>query len=528
MSTFFHRGKLSRKVLIPICALLSMVILCFGILLWNRIMQIEENMAEESARGVSRVFKDCLEFSMSEGVSNFDPVLQKIGQFGKISHPRLIPAPVLETEGKDVPDEWETQVLNTSEAVCGFVDSATGRTYRVSLPVLAQKSCIECHSSAKEGQVLAAVGFRLDTTEWDRSIHNLLKSGALLSLLSFFFILCFIAWITLSVVTRPLGKAVLLAEEVAKGDFTQRLDLNQNDEIGRLASALNDMVAELRRSSEEASRLDGFIKEHLTHSVHDLQALSSSLTEFSMAMASAAEETSSQALVVSSAAEQVDANTSTVAVSCEQMTASIREISNNSTEASSVARNAVGIVQLTNTTIEALGQRSKEIGNVISMINSIAQQTNLLALNATIEAARAGEAGKGFAVVAKEVKDLAKQTAIATEEITESVVAIQTSTTEAVTGIQEITHIMEQVNNIFTTIASAVEEQIATTDEIARNVTESAKGTQEIASNITGVATSATSTSNVATQCLRSAGELNSLAEKLSMLLMQMKSEASA
>jgi methyl-accepting chemotaxis protein len=268
------------------------------------------------------------------------------------------------------------------------------------------------------------------------------------------------------------------------------------------------------------------LEDELTRCVQDLQSASSSMSEVSSTMASAAEETSNQAQVVSSAAEQVNANTSTVAASAEEMTASIREISSNSSEAANVARRAVEMANITNTTIGDLGQQSREIGNVIKVISSIAQQTNLLALNATIEAARAGEAGKGFAVVANEVKELAKQTANATGEITTKIEAIQSSTSEAVTAIQEISQIIGQINDISVTIASAVEEQAATTNEITRNVAESAKGAEEIASNIIGVATAATSTAEGANQSLRSASSVNGIAASLAKLLEQLKSES--
>ena len=267
------------------------------------------------------------------------------------------------------------------------------------------------------------------------------------------------------------------------------------------------------------------VESQLNDAVERLQTSATTLKEVSSTMAAAAEETSNQSAVVSSAAEEVNANMSTVASAAEEMTSSIKEISNNASEAARVSQEAVSVATSTNETINSLGERSEEIGNVIKVISSIAQQTNLLALNATIEAARAGEAGKGFAVVANEVKELAKQTAGATDDITVKIEAIQSTTNDAVRAIGEISNIIGAINDISSTIASAVEEQAATTNEISRNVAESATGAQEIAQNITGVATAANETANGANQNLTAADNLSALASELGNLLNRMQSE---
>jgi methyl-accepting chemotaxis protein len=246
-----------------------------------------------------------------------------------------------------------------------------------------------------------------------------------------------------------------------------------------------------------------------------LSAASDELSANSQQMVSNAEETSTQAGVVSAAAEQVSKNVQTVAAATEEMSASIREIAKNAQDAAKVAGAAVKAAHSTNTTITKLGESSAEIGKVIKVITSIAQQTNLLALNATIEAARAGEAGKGFAVVANEVKELAKETAKATEDISQKIEAIQGDTKSAVTAIAEIGAIINKINDYQNTIASAVEEQTATTNEITRNVSEASKGSAEIAQNIIGVADAAKSTSSGATDTQRASGELSRMASEL-------------
>jgi methyl-accepting chemotaxis protein len=265
---------------------------------------------------------------------------------------------------------------------------------------------------------------------------------------------------------------------------------------------------------------------------HALAEIMSTIGEMAVTIAAAAEEltavsqqlsgnagdTAQQAGAASTTSEQVSANVNVVAASSEEMMASIREISKSATEAARVAKAAVTIAETTNSTIHQLGTSSAEIGKVIKVITSIPQQTNLLALNATIEAARAGEAGKGFAVVANEVKELAKETARATEEIGQKIEAIQNDTQAAVKAIGEVSQIINQVNDISNVIASAVEEQTATTTEIGRNVTEAAMGTNEIATSISGVARSAQATMAGAADTQTSARSLSEMASKLQML----------
>lgn len=322
------------------------------------------------------------------------------------------------------------------------------------------------------------------------------------------------SWLIIRDIVRPLTQTVRILEAVAAGDLTQRLDVASHDEVGDLAGALNQAVEGMRCT--------------LAAIAQTTLALASSAeesTSVSHKMAANAAETSTQASEVSAAAEQVSKNVQSVATAAEQMSASIREIAKNAAGATQIVTEAVQVAETTNTTITKLGESGAEIGNVIKIITSIAKQTNLLALNATIEAARAGEAGKGFAVVANEVKELAKQTANATEDISQKIAAIQNDTREAITAISQIAQIIAQVNDISNTIASAVEEQSVTTNEIGRNVLEAYKGSVKIARNITTVAQAAQDTAEEATMMQNAAGELARMAAELQGVVAQFQYE---
>jgi methyl-accepting chemotaxis protein len=249
--------------------------------------------------------------------------------------------------------------------------------------------------------------------------------------------------------------------------------------------------------------------------VEIVTASSTELNASAESMASAAEETARQAQAVAAAAEEATRNVQTVASSSEEMAASIKEISGRVQEASQVAQRAVKEAASTNEIMKKLGQSSQEIGQVVKVITSIAQQTNLLALNATIEAARAGEAGKGFAVVANEVKELARQTAKATEEIGQKIGGVQTDTETAVKAIVTIGETIGQVNEIATAIAGAVEEQSAATAEISRNSVEAAKGTAEVTQNVANVSTVAAESGRTAADIKTAASSLSQEAERL-------------
>jgi methyl-accepting chemotaxis protein len=321
---------------------------------------------------------------------------------------------------------------------------------------------------------------------------------------------------TLDSVVSPLKDVAATLELLAGGDLTVKLTGEYVGEFKKLSDAVNTLALQVRSAIQQ-----------IGHNTKALVSAAEELNKVSQQMGASAEETAAQSNVVSAASGQVTNNVATVATAADEMSASIKEIAKNTAEATQVATTAVKTAEETNVTIGKLGQSSAEIGQVIKVITSIAQQTNLLALNATIEAARAGEAGKGFAVVANEVKELAKETAKATEDISRKIEAIQNDTKGAVAAIGQIGVVIGQINDIQTTIASAVEEQSATTNEITRNLAEAAKGTTDISHNIVGVAEAARSTTAGAAETQKSAQALERMAAELQALVGQFKYEDS-
>ncbi|HXM63201.1 MAG TPA: methyl-accepting chemotaxis protein [Terriglobales bacterium] len=315
-------------------------------------------------------------------------------------------------------------------------------------------------------------------------------------------------------VSKALNSMIRMVEDLAEGegDLTKRLEIFSHDELGELAKWFNTFLDQIYH-----------IISQVAGTADQVASASEALNTTSQQITANSEETSAQAEIVSKAAQAVSQNLQTVATGAEEMEGSIKEIAKNATEAARAATSAVKVAKSTTATVSKLGESSNEIGQVIKVITSIAQQTNLLALNATIEAARAGEAGKGFAVVANEVKELAKETARATEDISHKIEAIQTDTKAAVDAIASMSGVINQVNDISGTIATAVEEQNATTNEMSRNVSEAAQGSGEITSNIARVAEAAQSTTHGATDTQKAAQQLVEMSTQLRNLVGQFK-----
>lgn len=332
--------------------------------------------------------------------------------------------------------------------------------------------------------------------------------------------------------STPITAMTGAMQDLAEGNHEVEIPArNRKDEIGQMSGAvqvfkenairnkqLEAEQAEQEKHAEEEKRklmhkLANDFDANIGGIVDAVSSASAELNTTAQSMSSISEETSSQATAVAAASEQASANVQTVASATEEMSNSIREINSQVTDASTASKSAVENVRKTSSQMESLAQTADKIGEVISLISDIAEQTNLLALNATIESARAGEAGKGFAVVANEVKALANETGKATEGIAQLISEVQAETKSAVAAIGDIGSVINKLDEISTAIAAAMEEQGATTQEVARNVSEAASGTKEVSSSITGVTEASQETGAAAGQVTSAAGELSKQAE---------------
>jgi methyl-accepting chemotaxis protein len=319
-----------------------------------------------------------------------------------------------------------------------------------------------------------------------------------------------LGWLVSRGISRRVRAVMHVLEGVESGDLTGAVEVRSRDEVGRMGTALNAAIDALRRTVEALGR-----------SAVSVTSSSGQLTGVSRDMSVSAEQVSRQTVVVSGAAEEISSNMQSVAGGAEEMRVSIREIARNASDAADVTTAAVRSAERARATVVKLGASSTEISSVVKLILGIAEQTHLLALNATIEAARAGQAGLGFAVVAHEVKELAREITLATEGIAERIETIQSDGAEAAAAISEISEVIDRISGYATTIAAAVEQQTATTAEIARTVSEAAMGTIQIAASMNDVADAANATSAAVEENQRAADGLLSMSNELADLVDQ-------
>ncbi|HEY8336634.1 MAG TPA: methyl-accepting chemotaxis protein [Tardiphaga sp.] len=376
--------------------------------------------------------------------------------------------------------------------------------------------------------VVLASASTLDTSLKDRSTSSsLMQLGVGLVV-----VLIAIGLIAIAArgIAQPIRACAEFANGIAKGNFDQKLDIEQADEVGVLAGALRMMQGDLTKNIAQRAEDQANGEVERRRGMHELadkfegavgeiiQTVSSASTELEASahtLTATAERAQQVTTMVAAASEEASTNVQSVASATEEMASSVNEISRQVQDSSRIASEAVAQAEKTNERIGVLAAAASRIGDVVELINNIAGQTNLLALNATIEAARAGEAGRGFAVVASEVKALAEQTAKATGEISQQITNMQAATDESVSAIKEIGLTIGQMSEIAATIASAVEEQGAATQEISRNVQQAAQGTQQVSANIIDVQRGATETGSASTQVLSAAQSLSQDSNRL-------------
>ena len=454
---------------------------------------------------------------------------------------------------KNLPDDFERRALESFQkdpALQEFSERemVSGKeVMRYAQPVRVTQDCLVCHGEpvgekgpfgyVKEGMRVGDLrGAFAVTASTEELVSRSTSNSIAIFLLSFLTLLASAIAVYLVIrklVIRPIRKSVELANSIANSDLsTPDLVVESEDEIGEAAAALNTMKNSLRRL------LGG-----ISSGVHTLASAATELTSVSRqtgigattmseranTVAAAAEEASSNTMSIAASMEQSNSNLSAVASATEEMSATVGDISANTGRARAISEQATGQVQTITEQMQRLGQAAQQIGLVTETITNISAQTNLLALNATIEAARAGAAGKGFAVVANEIKELAKQTAEATEDIKARIAGIQSSTGSAISDIGQITAVIKDVGGIVTSIAAAIEEQATVTRDVAGNIAQASIGMQDandrvsqtadasrsIARDIAGVNAAVSEMRESGEQVQSSAQELSKLAEEL-------------
>ena len=446
------------------------------------------------------------------------------GEMGKVANGKALAEQIITTVAKletailiDMPAALETQSQADLDDVDEIIDDL-GEELDQDLELLQKASASEL------ADAMESLGSEV---EGSKGIAWVVFGFGLAGMLGFMIL------VGLSI-TRPIGLLTRVMGELAGGNTDVSVaGQDGSDEVSDMARAVqifkNNTIEKVRLEGEQAATQQRAMEEkrqtmneladRFERQVKEVvDGVSSAATEMqatAQQMSATAEETSRQSANVASASDQATANVQTVAATAEELSASIAEIGRQVMQSAKIAQNAVDEAESTNKTVQGLAEAAAKIGEVVNLINDIAGQTNLLALNATIEAARAGEAGKGFAVVAQEVKNLANQTAKATEEISQQISAVQEETEGAVGAIEKIRGIIGEVNDIATTISSAVEEQGVSTQEIARNVQQAAKGTQDVNSNIENVSRAAGETGSAAHQVLTASQEMARQAEGL-------------
>jgi methyl-accepting chemotaxis protein len=501
----------------------------FGTLLVRSDRALTQTAAADAAT-MSDIVADSLKFSMGEGVSSTKGFVDRI-KGGKVLDVHVTPTDVVKPGSERGLDAIERDVMASRKTWQGQETFQNTPVIRAVEPILAETKCVQCHTIA-EGKPMAIVSVRMSLAEAKADVAALRWLGLALAAGSIGAAFGLLMWLLRKNVLTPLQATVTHLGRLAEGDLTRDVSVTRRDEFGALEKAMQSMTVSLRRVLGDISSN----AQTLASSAGDLQTVAASVADGTtstsrraLTVTAAAEELSVSSTSVAAGIEQANAGLSSVATATEELSSTIADIASNSERARAISASARTEAERVADQMGQLGRAAHDVGAVTEAISAISAQTNLLALNATIEAARAGAAGKGFAVVASEIKELAQQTAAATEDIRVKIDTIQSSTTTAVQNIEKIVQVIGEVSEIVSTTAAAIEEQSVVTRDIASNIGGASAGigdasrqvsqtsgvTREIASDIAAVTQASEAMSGSSHLLKDNAAKLTGLADQM-------------